>query len=694
MRFAHGLLAVCTLSIGLAARAAPTVERFTLVTSAGPIGTLTVSRSTASDGERYDNQWRVDDNGRGSKLVERVELGRDGMARRWDIEGAGWFGAPVKESFAVEGNTARWSSLDDKGESPATRAFYWPNNGTPFATARLFSLLSKAPGGRLSLLPAGEVRLEKVRDVVLRSGGKPESISVYALWGLDLQPGLVIAQKGRFLGTLSPGWVFIEERLAGTFSELSALAGELSASLLEQFTKKLTTTVEGPLWLTKVRVFDPVAKKNSAPTNLVMFRGRVVGQRAEAPPKGALVIDGEGGTVLPGLVDGHGHLWDWAGPMHIAAGVTFARDPGNDNDSVLDLMRRVEAGALMGPRARLAGFLEGKSEHSAHIGFIVSSLDEAKEKLRWYADHGFWGVKIYNSMNPALVKPIAVEAKSLGLHVSGHVPAFMSSERAIDDGYQEIHHLNQLLLSFIIDAEKEDTRTPFRFTAMGERLGGLDLKRADVQRVIAKMKRLGVTHDPTMCAIAGMLLMRPGRAAPCDEGFIEHLPVTVQRMRKTAMLDVKPEQYATYERSAKKADEALLLLHRSGIPMVPGTDDTAGVALHSELEAWVQAGIPAPEVLASATLGGARLLGLESTMGSLAPGKLADLVLVDGDPTTDIRAVRRGRLVIQGERLYLPARIHEALGVKPFAKPVSLPAALVAGGAASTAAAASAAPGG
>src|SRR5262249_6920951 len=149
------------------------------------------------------------------------------------------------------------------------------------------------------------------------------------------------------------------------------------------------------------------------------------------------------------------------------------------------LEKRIAAGDFLGPRVKASGFLEGKSPYSAHTGFVIDSVDEAKQKVQWYAAHGFWGVKIYNSMNPAFVKPIADEAHRLGRHVSGQVPAFMSSERAVRDGYDEINHINQLLLSFIIDPLKDDTRTTFRFTALGERLGALDLQSEPVQRMLA-----------------------------------------------------------------------------------------------------------------------------------------------------------------------------------------------------------------
>ena len=109
--------------------------------------------------------------------------------------------------------------------------------------------------------------------------------------------------------------------------------------------------------------------------------------------------------------------------------------------------------------------------------------------------------------------------------------------------------------------------------------------------------------------------------------------------------------------------------------LVPGTDDTAGMVLHSELETWVHAGIPASAVLSMATLGGARFLGLDGQLGTVAPGKLADLYLVSGDPTEDIAAIRKGRLVVKDGNVYYPDEIDEALGVKPFEAHASLRAA-------------------
>ena len=115
-----------------------------------------------------------------------------------------------------------------------------------------------------------------------------------------------------------------------------------------------------------------------------------------------------------------------------------------------NLSARIDAGELPGPRIWRAGLLEGRSPYSARIGLIANSQDEAIAHVRWYADHGYRMIKIYNSMNPDWVKAIAAEAHRLGLRVNGHVPAFMSPDRAILDGYDEITHVNQLALGWVL----------------------------------------------------------------------------------------------------------------------------------------------------------------------------------------------------------------------------------------------------
>ncbi len=123
-----------------------------------------------------------------------------------------------------------------------------------------------------------------------------------------------------------------------------------------------------------------------------------------------------------------------------------------------------------------------------------------------------------------------------------------------------------------------------------------------------------------------------------------------------------------YRASFRKMVELVGVLHKAGIRIVAGTDDFAGFTLHRELELYVDAGIPAPDVLRIATLGSAEVMGMDAELGSLTPGKLADLAVVPGDPTKDISALRRIETVVKGGTVYDSAALYAAVGVAPAAK--------------------------
>jgi Amidohydrolase family len=313
------------------------------------------------------------------------------------------------------------------------------------------------------------------------------------------------------------------------------------------------------------------------------------------------------------------------------------------------------------------GFLEGRSPFSAHSGFVVDSLEDGLKAVRWYAERGYWQLKIYNSVHPDWVQPLAKEAHRLGMRVAGHVPAFSSSERVVRDGYDEVTHINQLLLGFIIDTDKEDTRTPFRFTALGERTASLDLHGPAFQRMIRLMQERRIAHDTTLGTFYGMLLARPGQLTPVYEAWAEHMPGPVMRGLKAATLDMKPDQDGAYRASAQRLLDAVKLLHDSGIQILPGTDDFAGMMLHSELETWQRAGIAPVEILRIATLGCAKYFSLDQQLGTIERGKRADLLLVAGDPTQDVGVIRKVRLVMKDGAVIFPDEVHAAMQIKPFA---------------------------
>jgi len=166
--------------------------------------------------------------------------------------------------------------------------------------------------------------------------------------------------------------------------------------------------------------------------------------------------------------------------------------------------------------------------------------------------------------------------------------------------------------------------------------------------------------------LSEMLLARPGQVTPVDAPWIDHMPSPVQRSRKTAMLAIQPGMDSRYRASEIRLLEALRALHEAGIRIVPGSDDSPGFMLQSELETWQRAGIAPAEILRLATLGCAQYLKLDQQLGSIVRGKRADLLLVAGDPTRDVSALRRLRLVMKGGAVIFPEEVYRAMQVEPF----------------------------
>ncbi|MFO1468705.1 MAG: amidohydrolase family protein [Steroidobacteraceae bacterium] len=663
MRQLRLLLGLVLFLCGAAEAAA---QRYVALSNNEVVGTLDVVRSGAGVSINY----RIDDNGRGPKLRESLVLDSQGLPSQWRIEGAGAIGAPVKESYRRAGHEAIWRSLNDSGKARADAGrVYVATDSSPWAYGLYLRALLRRPDLQLSALPTGTLKAEKLREITVGQGARSRQVTVYALWGIRTSPLFVLADdRGGFFGTVAPGFVVVLDDYAPEFPQLSQLAASLNREYLERLARRLVHRFDRPIHIQDARVFDSHTGTLGQPTSVVIYRGRIVGVRADAAPLPEdVVVDAQGGTLLPGLTDMHSHVEDWDMPLYLAGGVTTVRDLGNHNDVLLDLEARARAGTIPGPEIIRSGFMEGRSPYSAKMGFVVDQLPAALEKVRWYADHGYSAIKLYSSITPDWVAPISAEAHRLGLRVSGHVPAFMTSERAVRDGYDEINHMNQLLLSFVLSPQ-EDTRTPLRFTAVGERMGKLDLQSEPVQRMIRLMKERGTTLDVTMAGLEWMLLSQPGKSPPSIEAWLGHMPGPVQRARRTAVLDMKPGQLPMYQAAWTKLLEALKLVYDAGIPIVPGTDDVPGFMLHSELEVYGRAGIPASRVLQMATLGCARYLHRDHEVGSIEPGKLADLLLVDGDPTVDLNALRKVRMVLGKGAVLFPDEVYSTVGMTPFAE--------------------------
>ncbi len=382
---------------------------------------------------------------------------------------------------------------------------------------------------------------------------------------------------------------------------------------------------------------------------------------AVAVPAGAEVIDAAGKTLMPGLWDMHAHLSALDGLFNLASGVTTVRDLANDTDFLLDLRRRIDAGEVLGTRVILAGIIDGPGPYAGPTKVLVDTPEAALAAVDRYAELGYEQIKLYSSLDPKLVPAIIERAHAKGMRVSGHIPNGMTAEQAVRAGFDEIQHVNFLFLNFF---DGVDTRTPERFHAVGERGPDLDLESDRVQAFLDLLKSKGTVSDPTLVAFEGIFTNRAGQVSHTFAPVAGRLPLQVQRGLILGGMAPKGKE-DRYVQAFKAMEAMVLALHGKGITIVAGTDNVAGLALDRELELYVEAGIPAVDALRAATLVPARVMRREKDLGTVAPGKLADVILVDGDPTADIRNIRRVVLTVKDGTVYDPAKLWAEVGVKP-----------------------------
>jgi hypothetical protein len=212
----------------------------------------------------------------------------------------------------------------------------------------------------------------------------------------------------------------------------------------------------------------------------------------------------------------------------------------------------------------------------------------------------------------------------------------------------------------------KDTRSMSRFTAVAQQGADLDFSSPRVRDFITLFKTRGADIDPTLVAFEDWFTARPGQLGPSEAAIADRMPPQVRRGFYAGGLPVPPGMDQRYRDSYRTMLHMVKAMDDAGVPIVAGTDaGPAGFTLFREFELYVQAGIPANRVLQLATIGAARIMHHDDERGSIAAGKLADLVLVDGDPVQRISDIRNTALVVKNGLIYRPAELYGALGVRP-----------------------------
>jgi len=385
---------------------------------------------------------------------------------------------------------------------------------------------------------------------------------------------------------------------------------------------------------------------------------KAVGPRSKVRiPKDASILDAGGKFAIPGLWDMHAHYEqvEW-GPIYLAAGVTSVRDVGNEFDFIRALHEQLDRkqNPAIGPHLEFAGIIDGVGPVS--LGAVTADTPaEATELVQKYKDAGARQIKIYSSVKPEVVKAICIAAHARGMTVTGHIPNGMTAIDGVNDGMDQINHIQYEVPYFAhpvlgADGKPDRTKPPV-----------LDLDGPKARELIAVLKAHHSILDPTMVVFETFMNTVPLNQL---EPGLDHVPPQLHQALDDPPLPA--DKVALVAANWQALMATLRALHEAGIPMVAGTDQSIpGYSLHREMELYVEAGFTPQEALQAATIEPARALGVESVSGSLAPGKRGDVLLLDADPLADIHNSRKVWRTVAAGAVYSPAPLWQSVGFVP-----------------------------
>ncbi len=433
--------------------------------------------------------------------------------------------------------------------------------------------------------------------------------------------------------------------------EYDAALGQLVHSGVQQemldladLERQIRPEMQGSYAIVGARLIDATGAAPVEDATVVIREGRIAAAGHVSVPTGMRVVHAEGESLLPGLWEMHSHYSGVEfGPALLSAGITTARDCGGELEFLTAVRTKLNTDHGLGPHLLLAGLIDS----GGPLAFGNADAETPAEGIAavdLYADLRFEQIKVYTQLQPEVLKAITAEAHRRGMTVTGHVPAAVNAFEGVADGMDQINHLQFVTRSMLPP----------------DGTGHVDLQSQRAQDLITLLKQRDIVIDPTLGW--GEMAGHPKDLdVAAFEPGIRAAPYTLAA--KFRSLGV-PAADSTKFREHMETNKAVVgALYRAGVPIVAGSDtNLLGYGLDRELELYVEAGMSPMAALQTATLGAAKAMRLERESGTVEAGKRADLVLVNGNPLTNISDLRNVVSVVHEGRMYDSKRLGALVG--------------------------------
>ncbi|MBI3675357.1 MAG: amidohydrolase family protein [Proteobacteria bacterium] len=674
------LLILCATLIAIPAVAQTTVDKLAKPPADAKVWTITSSGGDARHGQVSlwttpdGTQWsRMDFNLRGfvSEFDEQNRFAPDGSLESLVVRGFTPQG-DAAETYEAKNGSYTFTSPVDHASGPLTANLEYVTFGGTFDSFTfIIDAMMKAPNHSVNLLPSGRGSMAPLTTLEITNGKEKKAVIAYALTGFGLSPFPIWMDGNQFFG-IAGVLSFLPEGWEKAGEEMSKAQDAALAKLAPAQMAAIAKTPSGPVVFKNVKLYDSAARKFLNAMTVVVDKGIItsVGSAKKMKaPANAQIIDGAGKTLIPGLWDNHQHYGDDStGPLLLASGITSVRDPGNQPEELMARKKRIDDGQLLGQRIVPSLLIDGPGPYTAQVAVVVHNLDEALAAVRRAKDNGYFGIKLYGSLDPAYVKPMADLAHKLGLHIHGHIPHGMRPLDAVRAGYDEITHINFVMMQAMPDDIVKTSNGMNRFIGTGKFAKDVDLHSKAMTAYLDELAKRHIAVDPTLVTFEDLYVPERGTYPPADAPYADTLPSQFSRgFLSSAMAPTAELSRESMRASFAKLKALIPELNRRHIEVLAGTDGT-GFELIRELELYVEAGLTPAQALATATSNPAHVYGLWSKTGSISKGKLAELALIDGDPSKNIGDLRQVELVMRDGKLMKTSDLRATLGITGLPK--------------------------